>query len=130
MPRSRGQSTIELLLILSVLFIILGIALQSYTQNQSIVNEKKSVLDAQRNASIVRGAVESVSYSPIGSTLRVFIPPASQDQNIQLLNGIVEIRTSTLAISLPTLLRDVNSGIFHDGNILIVTRTQSGVSFT
>ncbi len=127
---SRGQATIELLLILSVLFIILGYALQTYTTNQVIVNEKKSVLDAQRNAGILRSGVEIVAFSPIGSTLRVFIPPASQDQNIQVLNGIVEVRTSTLAITLPTLLRDVNSGMMHDGNVVILTRTQSGVSFT
>lgn len=127
---SRGQATIELLLILSVLFVILGFALQTYTTNQSIVNEKKSTLDAQRNAAIVRTALESVSVSPIGSTLRVFIPPAVQDQNIHVLNGIVEVRTPTLAISIPSLLRDVNSGLFHDGNIIILTRTQSGVSFS
>lgn len=127
---SRGQATVELLMILSVLFVILGFALQSYTTNQSIVNEKKSALDAQRNASILRTALESASFSPIGSTLRVFIPPASQDQNIQVLNGVVEVRTSTLAITLPTLVRDVNAGLFHDGNIVILTRTQSGVSFT
>jgi hypothetical protein len=124
---SRGQATIELLLILAVLFIVLGFALQTYSTNQLVVNQKKSFLDAERNASIVRTAIEATAYAPIGSFLRVFVPPASQNQDIRLINGTVEVRTDTILIELPTLQRDLNSFIFHDGNIIVISRTPSGV---
>lgn len=123
----RGQATIELLLILTLLFIILGFAIQSYSENQKIVNEKKNILDAQRNASILRTAIESAAYAPIGSSLRVFLPPAAQDQNIRVINGVVEIRTVSIVINLPSLVKDLNMSLVHDGNILIITHTPTGV---
>lgn len=127
---SRGQATIELLLILAVLFIILGYSLQTYLTNQGIVNQKKSVLDAERNAAILRMAIESVFHSPSGSTRRVFLYPASQDQNIRLINGVVEVRTISIVVEQPTLIKDLNSSTFHDGNIIIVSHTPSGVTLS
>lgn len=129
-PHARGQATIELLLILAVLFIILGYSLQTFLTNQNIVNQKRAQLDAERNAIILRSAIEQIYSAPTGSSQRVFLPPASQDQNIRLINGVVEVRTSSLVFDQPTLIKDLNSSTFHDGNIIIITHTPSGVTLS
>lgn len=127
---SRGQATIELLLVLAVLFIILGYAVQTFTVHQSSVNQKKNTLDTQRSAAILRTAIETVGYSPIGTTIRVFIPPTTQAQDISVVNGIITVSTNTGTLQVPSLFRDLNVGTVHDGNIVHVTKTMSGVIVT
>jgi hypothetical protein len=126
----RGQATIELLLILAVLFIILGYALQQYSITQNAANQKRGSLDAERSATLLRHAVEGVFRSPVGSQYRLFIPPATQGQSIRFINGKVEVTAGGIVLEFPSLYTDVNSSTFYDGNIIVVTRTLSGVSFT
>ncbi len=125
--KSRGQATIELMLILVMLFIILGYSIQTFLYQENAFNQKRSVLDQERTASIVRTAVESMALSPIGSSMRVFIPPASQAQTIRIVNGSLEVKTNTTVITIPLTLRDVNMSTLGDGNVFIVSHTLSGV---
>lgn len=123
----RGQSTIELLLILSMLFIILGLALNIFSNQRTFVNEKQVEFEAYRTAKKVEANLIQVAAGPIGGRQRVFIPPSIVSQTISVGNGHVDVSSGNVRVIIPVASRSWFGSVFYDGNWVTLFRDANAV---
>ncbi|MEK6970998.1 MAG: hypothetical protein AABW68_04930 [archaeon] len=128
-PSSRGQATVELLLLLALLFIILAYAVQTYSTHTRVVEQKEDFLDAERAAVHIGSEIDSLILLPIGTRARIFIPPfpGGETASIRVINGVVEVRASQNTIVYPLLMGDMNMESMESGNTYVFHRTPEGV---
>ncbi|MEK6821429.1 MAG: hypothetical protein AABY11_03465 [archaeon] len=127
---SKGQSTIELLIILTVLFTILAFSVRISSDQGNALNQRKLFLEAEENAFRVKDIVYAAGRSPVGTTLRVFLPPTTQTQTIRIENGLLEVRSADALVQIPLVFSELNAGPVNDGNFLTVEKTAHGVVVT
>ncbi len=126
--RFTGQATIELLIILSILFVILGISIHLFSQQRVSANEQEERNGAQRNAQLLGNAIMHLSAAPIGSSLRIFVPPSSSSQMIWIRNGFVEVQSGNTLVLVGIPNRSVSVGPFSDGTTLLFSRNMYSIT--
>lgn len=127
---SRAQVTVEMLVILVVLFGLLTIAFFLFATQQSAAQETEQAHAARRTAELVAQHATYAREGPIGGHVRVFIPPATQPQIIYLRDGFVEVRSGQTLVTAPLSMGGLSAGPFSDGNVLVFGRNTNGITVT
>lgn len=125
--RVKGQATIELLMILVVLFVILTFSIHLYQQRVVSVGGVVEVHEASKTAQLVSQYVERVLQSPIGSRVTLFVPPSENVQTISIADGTVSVSVNQTYVSVPISGRGFETVSFFDGNTIVLERTPYGV---
>ncbi len=124
---SGGQSTIELLLVLSILLIILGLSISIFSNHRIVSAEKHVEFLAYRNAKLVGDAFVQASAGPIGGTFTLFLATSPQRQTLYVRNGFVDVESGQSRVLIPLPNRTWDAGPFYDGNIVTVVRDSNTV---
>jgi len=118
---SRGQATVELMIILPLLLILLAVSISIFSQQMLIVDSLRYSHAVERSAELVAESFSHLSTMPPGSRARLYIPKSPETQTITLANGLIEVRGSQQyrSVRLPFL----NGGSFtaYDGNALLIS---------
>ncbi len=126
----RGQSTVELLIILAILLVILSVSVGIFSQRMNSANAFHLMHLAQRNGEIMGEAVSRMMIAPIGTSMRVFTIPSSENQQIRVLKRNVIVTTPSTTIFVP-LAGDSNADVtLTPGGNIQLQRTASGIVFS
>jgi hypothetical protein len=126
----KGQATVELLLILSVLFIILALSVNIFGNEQRVAVEKQRESQLTQNAYRIADMITLVGNAPIGTRMNLFLPPGSTDQTFWVRNGVVEGRGEQSLVIVPLSSSEWGAGPLYDGNSYHVERDTNAVSVT
>lgn len=118
----KGQATIELLLILSVLFILLGLSLNIAANQQTISNQKNGDFSLTRNAQQIANALTFTSSTPIGTKTHVFLAPGPAQQTFIVQNGVLEGSSNQSRVLIPLPSKGWYSAPIYDGNYITLTK--------
>jgi type II secretory pathway pseudopilin PulG len=127
MSKNKGQATVELLIVLVVLFLILTFSVHLYQQQTVSIAGIKEMHEARRTAQLVAENIELALQSPVGSRLRVFIPPAKSTQTISINEGTVIVQSNQTLVSVPITKKGFFVSAFNDGNFIVLERTADGI---
>lgn len=122
MMKKKGQATIELLLILTVLFVLLAISLNIAANQQIISTQKSADFSLVRNAQQIANGLSFVNSSPIGTKTHVFLPPGPSPQLFYVRNGVIEAFTNTTGIVVALPSKSWYSPTLTDGNFITIIR--------
>lgn len=125
--KSSGQATVELLIVLIILFGMLAISIRLFADQRGSVNQQMIQNGAARSGQLIAQTITAAFNGPIGSTFRVFIPPGPASQTIRIRSGFVEVQSAgeLALVSIPDA--NVDAGSFTDATTIQVTHTLSGV---
>ncbi len=120
--KKKGQATIELLLILTVLFVLLAVSLNIASNQQIFSTQKNADLSLVRNAQLIANGITFVHSSPIGTTAHFFIPPGPSPQTFYISNGVIEAFSNSTGIVVALPSKGWYSPTLYDGNFITLTR--------
>lgn len=126
MKKYRGQATIEIMVILPMLLIILAVSISIFAQQLLIADSIRIQQSAERSAEILANGIVEMSRAPIGSSVRIYIPPGLEPQTIQLTNGLVEARSALGYASVLIPYAEWSTPPINDGNFFLVQKDANG----
>lgn len=118
---SRGQATVELMIILPLLLIILAISISIFAQQMLIVDSLRYRHAVERSAEQVAEIISHMQRMPPQSDALFYIPKSPETQTITLTNGLLEVKGAQYYASI--LLPFTNGGSFSmsDGDTIRMT---------
>lgn len=122
----RAQASIELMIILPLLVIILTLSVGIFGTQLANLRSLESQHAAQRTAELIAESVEELVHSPAGTTLRVFIPPATASQSITIGSGLVQVQSGSAYGSARITNTSVSASSLYDGNMLYLAKDGNG----
>ena len=122
----HGQATVEIMVILPLLLIILSVSLSIFAQQLIVADSIRAQQSVERSAEILANGIMEMSRAPIGTAMRLYIPSGPEPQTIQLLNGLVEARSTQHYASSRIPYAEWSSPELHDGNFFRIRRDQNG----
>jgi amino acid permease len=126
--RQRGQVTVELLLIISVLLVILLVSINIFGTQTGVANSKQNLLELRQNQEKIVELIYQAANAPTGTTIVAFIPISQVDQNffVRGKNLYGSGAEYDLISSLPTGMIDSNS--FSSGEFIRVAHRVDGLT--
>ncbi|MEK6902655.1 MAG: hypothetical protein AABX02_03665 [archaeon] len=125
--KESGQATIELLLILSVLFVLLAMSLVIAGNQQIISNQKEESFSLHRNAQELANGLTFTHNAPIGTKTHIFLPPGPARQTFYVKNGVIEGYSNSTGIVVAVPSKQWTSPTLYDGNFVTLTKDWNSV---
>lgn len=123
---TRGQATVELMIILPLLLIILAVSISIFAQQLLIADALRSQQAVERTAELVANALFYMHLSPIGSRSVFYIPSGMESQTIQTGNGFVEVISARGFATAQLPSTEWVTPALYDGNYFTVWKDVNG----